>query len=605
MFVPDEEHDLAELFAVRIQNLLAWYENRQRVKMLRGAKIAKVRQGYAVTRPPVGYVQSVKGKWVLDPDMKVQEAVRRIFHLYVELGSLGKVVNYLRQHALLFPHRRRDGITWGPIRRSQLEAMLRNPNYTDRYAFRRFKITAETEQGPRKMENRPKDDWVIVEGHHDPYLSVEQWEALKAARMARRSSVRPHIGKGPALLQGLICCPECGGWMKVHYSGQNERVRVPSYLCRPLDDADQVRHSIYCSGRIVDEAVVKHVLAGLEPVNIEAAAATLKEEATEHRAGVKARARLVQDAEDKVDEARRQYLAVDPAHKLVKVDLGVRLEDAIRHRDEMVRAMRAAEETKPVTIDSDDIAELLKLTRDIRTLWSAPTTTNEDRKRLLRAVLSRVTVSSVTDETIDLELVWVGGLREQIRALRPSGVDAVVREWRKAGMSAAEIAKRLRSEGITTAQGYPMSRGATHQKLMRLGLNWKRHWLAAVRRVAELVNQGHSCKQIVSLMEKEVPPTLGRWNYNRVYGIIKNLRKGVPGASKMPEMLPIERHRQDIIELIRRRRQEGEKYRVIADELNASGFQPRKSNAFSGPQVRDLLREWEKRSAREARYSAS
>jgi hypothetical protein len=121
--------------------------------------------------------------------------------------------------------------------------------------------------------------------------------------------------------------------------------------------------------------------------------------------------------------------------------------------------------------------------------------------------------------------------------------------------------------------------------------------------VAELVNEGRSCKQIVSLMEREAPPTLGPWNYQRVYGITKNLRKGVPGAPTVPQPLPIERERQDIVELILRRREEGQKYRVIADELNALGLQPRKSGAFSTPQVRDLLREWKRRSGREAAYS--
>jgi hypothetical protein len=469
--------------------------------------------------------------------------------------------------------------------------------------FRRFKITSATERAPRKMEHRPADHWVIVDGHHDPYLSVDQWEAIEAARKARQSRVRPHIGKGPALLQGLICCPECGRWMKVHYSGQNEHVRVPSYLCRPLDRAGNVQHSIYCSGRIVDEAVVQRVLRGLEPVNIEEASAALKEATAEHRASLKARARLVQDAEDKVDEARRQYLAVDPSHKLVRVDLEVRLEDAIRRRDELILARQAAEHAMPTPIGPDDISDLLRLTHNLDELWKAPTTTNENRKRLLRAVLSRVRIISATEQAIELEVQWAGGLREPIQALRPAGVDAVVRELRVAGMGPAEIADRLRSEGITTAQGVPMSRGAMHQKLVRLGLNRKRDYLAGVRRIAELVNQGRSCKQIVTVMGKEAPPTLGRWNYDRVYRIIRNLRTGIADVATMPAVLPIERDRQQIIDLIRKRREEGQKYRVIAEELNALGFHPRKSAAFSGSQVRDLLREWKLRSAREARYS--
>ena len=41
--------------------------------------------------------------------------------------------------------------------------------------------------------------------------------------------------------------------------------------------------------------------------------------------------------------------------------------------------------------------------------------------------------------------------------------------------------------------------------------------------------------------------------------------------------------------------------REIADELNAAGFRPKKSKKFTGPQVRDLLYEWQERQEREGR----
>jgi DNA invertase Pin-like site-specific DNA recombinase len=88
--------DLAELFGLKIQALLGWYENEQRVRMLQGAKTAKVRLGFAVTRPPIGYVQSSRGHWILDPDLQVQGAIRRVFALYQELRSVGKVVKAFR-----------------------------------------------------------------------------------------------------------------------------------------------------------------------------------------------------------------------------------------------------------------------------------------------------------------------------------------------------------------------------------------------------------------------------------------------------------------------------------------------------------------------------
>src|SRR6266705_5468645 len=77
----------------------------------------------------------------------------------------------------------------------------------------------------------------------------------------------------------------------------------------------------------------------------------------------------------------------------------------------MARAHKVIDERPPVTVSSDEAVELLRLTKDVRALWAAPATTNEDRKRLLRTVLSRVVVLAVTEAAFDIEVIWVGGHR--------------------------------------------------------------------------------------------------------------------------------------------------------------------------------------------------
>jgi DNA invertase Pin-like site-specific DNA recombinase len=131
--------ELAELFGLRIEAILAWYENEHRVKRFKDARIAKAQNGHAVSRPPIGYVQSVKGKWIKDPNQAVQEAVARLFTLYHQVGSLNAVRKNLQHHGLLFPTRRRGEIHWKPIGRSQLEAILKNPHYSGDYVFQQQK----------------------------------------------------------------------------------------------------------------------------------------------------------------------------------------------------------------------------------------------------------------------------------------------------------------------------------------------------------------------------------------------------------------------------------------------------------------------------------
>jgi DNA invertase Pin-like site-specific DNA recombinase len=588
--------DLAELFAVRIQNLLAWYENQSRVRVLTAAKTAKVRQGYAVTRPPIGYVQAVRGKWIKDPDPQVRDAVAGVFSAYLELRSVGKLIRYWRQNNLRFPRRRHGEVGWGAIRRPTIEHMLRDLVYTGDYIFRRFKITAATSTTPRKTENRPSDEWIVYRDHHEGYVTQEQWHQIETIRSSNRVTVRPIVGKGPALVQGLVCCGSCGRWMKVHYSGQNERLRVASYLCRPLDEDGRAVHSISCSGRLVDEAVVRHVLAILAPPELESAVAVIRETNAEQASIDKARQRQLQRAQDDVDEARRRYYAVDPAHDLVRADLEAQLQASLQRLDQAKRQLEQHSVKPRVALHPDDATELLHLASDIAGIWKAPTTTDEDRKRLLRAVLSEIVVKMVSDDAIDLELVWVGGLREKLHVLRPHGVDEVVKELRSLGMSPSAIADQLRATGITTAQGKPMSRGAMHQKLKRLGLNWKNQWLAALRQIAGLVKEGRPYKDIVTVLATADPKA--GWKYQRVYKAIQLLQRGVPGIDPLPDVLPINEQRDEVMRRIIDGRSQGKRYRDIADELNAAGFHPKKAKAFSGPQVRDLLYEWEERQQR-------
>src|SRR6266852_4145773 len=58
LFSPGDAN-LLELFGLRLQNLLAWWEQANRTRLFRAAKLAKAARGFAVTRPPDGLVAAV------------------------------------------------------------------------------------------------------------------------------------------------------------------------------------------------------------------------------------------------------------------------------------------------------------------------------------------------------------------------------------------------------------------------------------------------------------------------------------------------------------------------------------------------------------------
>jgi hypothetical protein len=103
------------------------------------------------------------------------------------------------------------------------------------------------------------------------------------------------------------------------------------------------------------------------------------------------------------------------------VDLEAQYEAALERLETLKQTPAASISTTPRTVTEEDITALIALTERLPLLWNAPATTNGDRKQLLRAVLTRITLTR-TSEAFDLELEWAGGLREPLLVLRPQGV---------------------------------------------------------------------------------------------------------------------------------------------------------------------------------------
>ncbi len=591
--------DLAELFGLRIQSLLGWYENRSRVRTLSAARSAKARQGHAVTRPPVGYVQTVRGKWTKDPDPKVQDAVQRLFDLYQPLGSIGKVLRYMRQHALLFPHRRRGEIVWAPPVRSHVAHLLRNPNYTGDYVFRRPWAPGLTKTRWRQIPSPSGSESITVPAHHEPYVSHQEWQAIQAALASRRPTVRPPVGRGPALLQGLLWCVRCQRWMQTVYHEREGTRRAPRYSCWIVDHTEKHLHGLSCSARLADPQVVTHVLKALHPLGMQAALRAIEAHEVEQTTITKAQSRLLQQVEDDVAEARGRYRLVDPQHARVKADLEGRLEHTLEHLDTLKRQIADTRLAVPAMLTTEDAAELVTLANHIEELWSAPTTTNEDRKRLLRTVISRVLVHEATEDVLKLEIVWVGGLTERCQVLRYGGVDDLIRALWEAGKDAQAIADELRARRIRSRFGQWLSKQNIHVRLCQHGLTRRADRVKALVLVRSFLLEGRSRREILEHLRREALPRSGPWTSSRVAQAISDLRRGVAGIEPLPATRPAGPTKQAAMELIRQRRAQGQTYKAIANELNSGGYRPQKTASFSAKQVFGLLHDLNRRRPRE------
>jgi hypothetical protein len=344
------------------------------------------------------------------------------------------------------------------------------------------------------------------------------------------------------------------------------------------------------AAELLDELVSRHVLAALGALDPDAAMKVIEHAESERHAVQDGQRRLLQRAESDVQTAKKLYTEVGTEHPLVRADLLASYEDAIRRRDKMKEAVEASGVLDTIPFTPKDASRLNMLTQHLEALWSASTTTNEDRKRVLRLALQRVIVLTATKEDVDVELVWEGGHRERLHLNRRAELDRRVRELRSGGTVPEAIVHELRAAGIPSMSGKPASRDIVRKSLERVGLNRAALRQPILTRVYGLLVEQRSRKDIMAILDQEFPLTGRTWTHDRLYRIIRRLKDGVPGLSPLPAGIGDKRDTSEALALIKQWRSERKTWRAIASDLNALGLRPSRAKTFSLFQTMELAR---------------
>jgi DNA invertase Pin-like site-specific DNA recombinase len=583
--------DLAELFNLRIQGLLAWWENEQTTLKFQGAKEARIRKGYAVTRPPIGYVETVRGKWVKDPDPAVREAVRRLFDLYLELRSIHKVARWMRDRGLLFPKRVRGEIRWEPIKPLTVLRVLSNPNYTTDYSYRRRRLLPRDEGDPVRLVKVPPSGRLVSRDHHDPYLTGEESETIQRLLHGRGRGPgrRPPAGKGAALLQGLLVCAHCHNRpLRTFYDGHSRLGhdgRVPRYVCHRTDAFGAKQHRVCCSAIVLDRVIAREILTALSPVGLKAAIAVIDEEKHQAKSIAAAHQHELHRAQAEEAELFRLLRDIDPEHRHATIEIQAKYDRAVQRRAELEREFANTPPPTASGLSHEDATKLLELSTRLEDLWNAPTTTHQDRKGLIETVISQVVIHASTEEHIDIEIVWVGGLREMHRLLKPKAVGQLIVARRKARESVRDILNTLDAEGLTNAAGRPFSRKALQHRLWELGLDTKRDRVKALLRIRGFVLERRTRREMLEILNAEGPkPKEGEWTREKIASAIQSLREGrwADEVPPLPHDVPtLFRLDPEAVEIVLAGRETGRTFRAITEELNAKGLRPPRATHFT------------------------
>src|SRR6516162_8212047 len=384
-------------------------------------RLAKARRGELAVPLPSGLVRRPSGEVVLDPDEQVRAVVRLVFDLFERLGTIGAVLGFLAGNHIQLGIRLREGpecgeLAWHRPSRVTVANMLRNPAYAGIYAYGRSTLDPRRRQPGRPCTGRVRvgrDGWLVfLPGVLPAYLSVEQYERNMQRLDANRSRAQSlgAVRDGPALLAGLVACGRCGSKMTVHYQRGPGGKLDPVYVCARGKSDYAAAQCQQLAGSCVDAHVTGLLLQAVAPAALEISLAAAGQVQAQRDQVDRIWRQRLERADFASDRARRQYQLAEPENRLVARQLEKDWEAALAERQRLGEEYDRFTAARPRTLTAAEREQIRALAADLPAVWDAPTTTDADRKQLIRYLIQQVRVAVLgTTEKVDVEVIWAGG----------------------------------------------------------------------------------------------------------------------------------------------------------------------------------------------------
>jgi DNA invertase Pin-like site-specific DNA recombinase len=427
---------------------------------------------------PVGLVWGeADGQILLHRDEAVRGAIATVFDRFAELGSARATWVWYRNEGLAFPYQDNRGsdLKWVTPTYPAIHKVLTHPAYAGAYVYgrtRRERYLDEEGQLHTRARHLGIDDWQVLIVNHHPEQAYISWDTYLANQARLGQNQRPFahqpgtgaLREGCALLQGLAVCGRCGRRLSVHYQG---RYSTPGYHCngRTLV-AGRAERCLSVGGLQIDHAVTEAFLTALTPAGVEAALVAAETIAADRDSALAQWRKEVERARYQASLAERRYMAVDPDNRLVARGLEADWEAKLAAVATAEAELGRNEAARPAGLGPKEREALRELGADLNKVWQASTTTDRDRKELLRALLEEVVID-VNREAAEarLTLRWRGGALSELRVTlkaKPPAIrtdeDTIELISRLAQHhSDAAIAGILNRQGRLSASGQPFT----------------------------------------------------------------------------------------------------------------------------------------------------
>ena len=440
---------------------------------LTAGRVSKVQRGEYVQRLPTGLVRLVDHRVIKDPDQQIQHVIALVFSTFEALGSCYRVMRYCQQHDILVPRRLRGSEEAGDIRWRRpsediISSIITNPAYAGAFVYGRRTSDSQRPLSGRHSPatvRRPMEEWhCVIQDAYPAYMSWtpylanqerfrENAQHYRAQMERRRGAPR----EGAAILPGLITCGRCGYRMHVAYRPRSR------YTCTAMSRTGAAPRCVHLEGPPIEAFVVQAFFDAIAPAQLEALDEVLAQRQRDHHRLKTYYQQQVAQARFSAALARRRYEHVDPAYRLAAAELERAWEDTLRAlRQAEEAAVRFAQAPAEPTLSPALREQLRHLSQRLPELWASEQLRHDQRKALLRSLISQVIVQRTAADRVAVKIIWVSGHVSQGIVIPPvlhqrhvTGYDTMVERTRQLwseGSTDAQIAETLSREGFRSAR---------------------------------------------------------------------------------------------------------------------------------------------------------
>jgi hypothetical protein len=172
---------------------------------------------------------------------------------------------------------------------------------------------------------------------------------------------------------------------------------------------------------------------------------------------------------------------VEPENRLVCRTLEAEWEKKLRAYRELQEEHERVLQSEPTLLTTAEQEAIRRLAADLPALWHAATTTDAERKGILRQILDKVVIQiEGKTEWVEARLHWAGGHQTYRRFRRPVASLTQLSDWpqlrqrildlKAQGLTAQQIADQLNREGRTSPHDKAFTASTIRAAASRCGL---------------------------------------------------------------------------------------------------------------------------------------